>query len=894
MQTTSRSSLDCALHPKNIAVLGASNRPLSRGSFIWKAVAGSSLLPNAWPINPKYKYIGERPCLPSIKEVPEVLDLAVISLRADRITKALSDVCQHGVRAVLITPDEQQYSCDPLWLKKLQQIASHYNVRLIGPDSLGFMNPNAAINASYWPTLAKPGNIALISQSGMIAGAFVDYAQETELGFSGLINTGAAIDIDLPELIDYYANHSETRVIAIHLEGLRHPRLFFSAIRAAARKKHVVILKAGTDPHFAADRLASFKLGSDAGRHDAFVAMVRRAGAILIESFEEFTAAVTAFSSNRLPRGNRLAVIANGSGFAALAATAVNEQVDLHGLSNETITALQRAFPSSQIAVNPINVGTTAPTERYEKTLQLILQDPMIDGAVVVVAPGPVQSIQQTLNSLVKTASTSFKPVISAWIGDRATRHARHQLLGLSNAPISAVRSPVVAARAFGYLAQRTYLLERMHDEPDSWKPDTSHAIHHARNIIRFARQNERHLLQVAETSLLLEKFGISTAPFLIAHSLPEAKNHAQQLGFPVVMKAIVPGRDHQSEMNGVHLHLHTENDITQAWDHIKTSTESVIPPTQFSGVIIQKMIPHHALREMHLSITVDHVLGPVIEFGVGGLGAGLYKEQSVALPPLTLNDARRFIQDSHISQTFGDFRGLPPVNTESLAKMACILSVIAENIPAVQTLSLDPLVWTPQGLIVLDASIRLSDKPLEAERTYNHLTICPAPKQNTQRLQTKNGTLILRALEEEDYSEYRAFLTRLSGKSLYFRFQTSTQLPIERIVELCQVDYTRESAWALVDSNGAIHGAARWKTTNTPQEAEFGIAIEDTWQGQGLARPLMEAIEQSALNLGKRRLIAYVLPNNETMHGILTHFGFIQQDASTWIKLLSNNFEIL
>ncbi|EJW94746.1 GCN5-related N-acetyltransferase, partial [gut metagenome] len=217
-----------------------------------------------------------------------------------------------------------------------------------------------------------------------------------------------------------------------------------------------------------------------------------------------------------------------------------------------------------------------------------------------------------------------------------ATRHVRHQLLGLSNAPISAVRSPVVAARAFGYLAQRTSLLERMHDKAESWKPEVSSAIQNARNIIHFVIKSERHVLHPAETSLFLEKFGIPTVPFLIAHSLQEAKNHAKKLESPVIMKAMIPGQGHHSEMDDVLLNLYTETEITQAWNHIQNTIKASVPPIQFSGVIIQKTIPHHALREMRLSLTVDHVLGPVIEFGAGGLGAGLYNGQSVALPPLT------------------------------------------------------------------------------------------------------------------------------------------------------------------------------------------------------------------------------------------------------------------
>ena len=197
-----RPSLSRALCPETVAVIGASDRLRSRGSYVWRAVSRSALLKNAWAINPKYKYIGERPCFSKISEVPGDIDLAVISLRADRILHALIEVGERGAGAVLITPDENAYSSDRLWLEKLRVVAEQYQLRLIGPDSIGLMNPGIGVNASYWPSLPKPGNIALMAQSGMIATALLDYAQEAALGFSGVIATGAGSDTDRPELRD--------------------------------------------------------------------------------------------------------------------------------------------------------------------------------------------------------------------------------------------------------------------------------------------------------------------------------------------------------------------------------------------------------------------------------------------------------------------------------------------------------------------------------------------------------------------------------------------------------------------------------------------------------------------------------------------------------------------
>ena len=426
----------------------------------------------------------------SINEVPGSIDLAVISLRADRILKALIDAGERGVAYALITPDENAYASDATWLTKLQLVADQYGMRLIGPDSLGLMNPGLGVNASYWPNLPRPGNIALITQSGMIGTALLDYAQGAELGFSGVVSTGAAIDVDMPELIDYYANDKNTRVIALHIEGIRRPREFYSSLRAACARKHVVILKAGSGSGYAADRIACFKMGTDAGSEGALAALVERAGATLVPTFEEFTAAVSGFATNRLPRGNRIAVIANGSGFASLTASAAQAcGIDLHGLSNATIKDLKTAYPSQQIAVNPVNVGATASPERYRKTLQIVLQDPMIDGALVVVAPSPVTTIDPTLKLLAKTAAGSYKPVITAWVSDRIALSVRKQLRSVPNAPISAIQSPVAAALAFGYLAAEARRRADRLSIPPEWSVELNPAkLAEARAIVNGAR----------------------------------------------------------------------------------------------------------------------------------------------------------------------------------------------------------------------------------------------------------------------------------------------------------------------------------------------------------------------------------------------------------------------
>lgn len=889
-----RPTLKRALCPENIAVIGASDRTASRGSFVWRAVARSKLLKNAWAINPKYKYIGERPCFSSINEVPGSIDLAVISLRADRILKALIDAGERGVAYALITPDENAYASDATWLTKLQLVADQYGMRLIGPDSLGLMNPGLGVNASYWPNLPRPGNIALITQSGMIGTALLDYAQGAELGFSGVVSTGAAIDVDMPELIDYYANDKNTRVIALHIEGIRRPREFYSSLRAACARKHVVILKAGSGSGYAADRIACFKMGTDAGSEGALAALVERAGATLVPSFEEFTAAVSGFATNRLPRGNRIAVIANGSGFASLTASAAQTcGIDLHGLSNATIKDLKTAYPSQQIAVNPVNVGATASPERYRKTLQIVLQDPMIDGALVVVAPSPVTTIDPTLKLLAKTAAGSYKPVITAWVSDRIALSVRKQLRSVPNAPISAIQSPVAAALAFGYLAAEARRRADRLSIPPEWSVELNPAkLAEARAIVNGARLEGRHALSPSETGRLLACFEIPAVPLREVGTLEEAGAAADELGWPVALKVTAPGLRHKSDIGGVVLDIKDRDGLAAAWHSMEESLVNNSPMTPMVGAVVQKMVPHSSVRELHLAIAYDNVLGPVVEFGAGGIGSELYQDKKAALVPITLSEADRLVESTRIARALGTYRGLAPADRTLIAQMLCRLSVLAALIPAIRDLTINPLVWTDGGAAAIDADVNLNEAPVESEPGYPHLTVCAPPWEEGREVVFGGEALTLRTFVQSDFHPLKRFLGRLSEKTFYLRFHTSVHLSDERICELASLDYAREAAWALA-KDGEIHAVARWRLTGEPGEAEFGIVVEDAWQRRGLARVLMAHIETTASERGVTRLVGHVLKGNEAMQGMMTAMGYTlgegdSRDTDPWVKDIS------
>lgn len=887
--------LSRALKPNDIALIGASDRALSRGSYIWQSLCQSPLSAHAWPVNPKYKYIGEHRCYANILDVPVTVDLAIIALRADRVLGALQDIAQAHIKAVLIATEEGDYAQNRHWLDQIQAFAKAHQITLIGPDSLGIMIPGLGLNASFRPFMPRAGNIALLAQSGLIATSLLDYAQEAELGFSGVVTTGAELDVNMASLIEYFAKDRNTRVIAIELQALRHPQRFYSAIREASLTKHVIVLKAGDGSSYVADRLASFKYATDAGDDRAFSALVEQAGAQRVRSFEHFKAGIAALATNRLPRGARLALISNDSGFAALCADAAHAMgVDLHGLSNETIHALEKLYPSPQLPINPIIVGATASSARFRDTLDAVLKDPMIDGAIVIVAPGPVSMIDPTLKYLAKCAQGATKPVITAWVSDTITRSVRSQLRLVPNAPISAIQSPTEAAQAFATLAQRIESRNSRFIPASPYRLPLKRAVlDRVRQTLDEYRKRGQYSLSTHELSSVFELLELQYAPSEVATTPEEAVALAQRFGCPIALKVWAQGLHQRTPIGGVELNLYQPEAIVEAWAKILDNLETLSPMTPFKGMTVQPMVPHSPLRALRVGVTLDHVLGPLIELGASDRQMDNNTPKAVGIPPMSEASTQALLNQPGLKAYSRYRRDLPEMNRDELAKILKRLSVLASLIPAINRFKINPLVFTSTGPIVLDAMLELNDRSLTPESGYPHMSICPPDwEDQTEHHPPKGETLTLRPLLNADYLPFVSFIESLSDKSRYLRFHTNAPMSHDRLCELTQPDYARESPWALFAGNTLV-ASGRIKATETPGTAEFGIVVADAWQRQGLARVLMTKLEEKARNMGFTSLVGYVLRGNEGMQKLMQRLGYQkledpeQRDTDPWVKTL-------
>lgn len=895
-------ALERALDPRSIAVVGASERPESRGFHLWRAVSRSASDVALHPVNPKYRYVGEHRAYASTAEIPGRVDLAVLALPQERIAEALNGMDPKRVGAVLIAPEDANLFVDGLTARAVTEAAKTRGLRLIGPDSIGIAIPSRGINASLWPEMPPEGNIALVTQSGMIATALVERMLETNAGFSAVVNSGAETDLGMPDFLEYFARDPKTRVIALQVEAVRHPSRFWSTLRSAAQRKPVVILRAGAPAGHISERLAALRFGTDAGRREAFAALITQAGAHLVTGFDEFAAATTAFSIGRTPQGEgtRTAILTNGSGFAAMAADdAADAGLTLPGLTTDVVQTMRRKWPGEQMPVNPVILGAGSSEARFRETLELLLGDPGMDAVLTIAAPNPALDFDTVVRGIAQASQTSMKPVGFAWVSERQSAAVRRTLSHYPDARVCAVRSPDDAARALGLLAAQTRLVRARREPPAGPRPRLGQArLTELRSIVEHALLAGRHRLEGDERVRFFELLGMRTVETQRASTADEAVRAALELGFPVALKADAPGIAGKAELGLVELTLFAPSDVRVAFERLRASYGRAETSAPWRGVVVEKMHPHVPERELRFAIVRDHVWGPTLEFGQGGLSGELHPESAAALPPVSLDVARRTVRQPAVARTFGGFRGMPPVDIDRAAELLCLLSDVAEAIPAVRELRIDPVVPAADGFLALDARVWLWNGPVRPEPNHPHLTL-GAPPEVDETFETADGTRYrTRPLEEDDFPRFLEFVTALSDKSFYLRFHSSARLSEERIASLCRLDYRREAVWGDLrgddEAGERIACLGRVSLADDPEregEAEFGVVVADADQRRGLASRMMTRLEAEARRLGASAIFGIVLRGNDGMNAMMAKLGYVRADDGRetvrWRKIL-------
>lgn len=869
--------LDRLFSPQAIAVFGASDKADSVGARVYDNLRKGGYGKPIYAINPKYKRLHRKPCYASITDINKPIDLAVIATPAAGVADILRDCGAHGVSAaIIISAGFSEGNGHGRALESaVLEVARQYQMRILGPNCLGLIRPQHGMNATFSKNTAREGNLALVSQSGALCTSILDWAAAQDIGFSAIVSLGGAADIDFGDVLDYLAQDPQTHSILLYVEGIRDARRFMSGLRIAGRMKPVVVIKAGR--HEAGTRAAITHSGAITGADDVFDAALQRAGVVRVLSIEQLFSAAQLLSSGQRVSGNRLAIITNGGGLGVMATDrAIDLGVTLASLSNETITQLSAALPEHWSHANPIDVLGDAPAERYRLALSACLQDPAVDGVLVMLSPQAVTDADACAKAVIEAKNTSTKPVLACWMGEEQVGAAKKRFLRnqLPNFP-----NPESSVEAFASLAsyyQNQPLLLQVpaplsrHSDPD---------VDGARLIVEGALAEKRTVLSIVESKALLHAFFIPTTQSIECSSANDALVAAESMSFPVAMKINSVDITHKTDVGGVMLNISNAQAIRNSYQVLIEKAQTINPDARIKGVTVEPMYTPANGRELFIGVVRDPVFGPVITFAAGGIHVEVLRDRAVALPPLNTFLAEKMIKQTHAATLLGEFRHMPAVNMDALVQVLRRVSEMVCELPEIIAMDINPLISDEKNVMALDARI-VVERPSASLERYDHMAIHPYPSYLVSQWQLADGTNIkIRPIRPEDASIEQSFVRELSNRSKYFRFmQGLNELTEQMLVRFTQLDYYRELALLAVLEQGDKEtelGVARYVMNADAKSCEFALVVADKWQHKGIGSQLMRALIDAARQRGFKVMDGEVLSNNSNMLKLTENLGF-------------------
>jgi acetyltransferase len=877
--------------PSSVALFGASNRTDSVGGIVLHNLLNSGYGGRVYAINPQRGEVQGHKAYSALGDIPDPVELAVVATPAATVPEIIEACGEHGVHMMLILSAGFRET-GPQGLKleeRVTQLAKRHGVRLMGPNCLGIIRPDQGLNVTFGHNNARPGNLALVSQSGAICTAILDWAESNEIGFSAVVSTGIAADLDFGDYLDFLVTDPQTRSILLYIEGIKDARRFMSSLRAAARIKPVIALKVGR--HAAGAEASMSHTGALVGSDETFSAALSRSGVLRVKSIGQLFAAAKALSTSHYRRASeRLVIITNGGGPGVMAADrAIDQGIELSTLSDETITALNDVLPAVWSHANPVDIIGDATPERYRRALDICLEDPGVDGAIVILTPQAMTQPTRAAEAVIEAAEKSKKPILTCWMGGNQVETARRLF---NNARIPDFRMLENAVDAFSYLArynrnQRLLLQTPSRLTGGQEPPD----VEGARLIIEGVLTEQRKVLTEPESIAVLRAFRIPAVQNGVAHSPNEALVIAESIGFPVAMKVLSPDISHKSDAGGVRLNINSAGEVRGAYRSLVDQVTERSPGVTIAGVTVEKMYRSPNGRELMIGIMRDPVFGPVISFGSGGVSVEVMQDTAISLPPLNRRLALDLINRTRVSRLLSGFRQLPPVNIDLLVDVLLRVSNMACELPWLQEMDINPLIMDEKEIIAVDARIRV-DYPKPSTDPYHHLAIHPYPAHLATTYQLSDGTdIVIRPIRPEDADMEQEFVRQLSPEAKYFRFMNALQeLSQEMLVRLTQIDYYNEMALVAVNptSRGEEQiGVARYYTNPDQKSCEFALVVSDAWQGHGIGHQLMQILMEIARDRGLEYMEGQVLSNNTRMLKLMgsLHFGIGQNPEDSSIK---------
>ncbi len=869
--------------PKMVAVIGATERPGSVGrNILWNLIS-SSFGGTVFPVNPSRSNVLGIKSYPKIADISEKIDLAVIVTPAESVPKIVTECADVGVKgAIIISAGFKETGESGIRLEQeILDRARQSKMRIIGPNCLGIMCPITGLNATFARSMAKPGNVGFISQSGALCTAVLDWSFQANVGFSSFISIGSMLDVSWGDLIDYLGDDAKTQSIVIYMESIGDARSFLSAAREVALTKPIIVLKAGRTERSA--KATTSHTGTLAGSDDVLDAAFQRCGVLRVNTIDELFYMAQVLSKQPRPRGPRLSVITNAGGPGVLAADAlIKNGGELATLSKDTLTGLNEFLSPNWSHNNPIDILGDANPNSYAKAVDIVSKDHNTDGLLVILTPQAVTDPTQTAEQLKSFGRNEDIPILASWMGG-ADVLAGISILNSANIPTFPY--PDLAVRAFIFMWRYSFNLRGLYETPEfSLLPDEEPIkLQSVKGLLDKVNSSARTQLTELESKNLFECYGIPVVDTRLAKSCEEAIAIAEEIGYPVVLKLNSETISHKSDVDGVKLDLLDAHAIGQAFFSIQSSVRNKVNIDAFQGVTVQPMIKTDGF-EVIVGSSVDSQFGPVLLFGAGGYLVETFKDQALSLPPLTTTLARRMIEKTQIYKALQGVRGKKPVNILALEKLLVRFSQLVSEQPKIKEIDINPLLVSTDQILALDARIILHDSKSSSEQS-SRCAIRPYPKQYVSPWALRDGTdVVIRPIRPEDEPLIVKFHEPLSEQSVYFYFfqpmKLSRRTTHERLTRICFLDYDRQISLVAeykdhTTAERSILGVVRLIKQHGQKEAEFAMIVGDSNQKKGLGEELLRRLLQIARDEKLKRITADILPDNRPMQRICEKLGF-------------------
>lgn len=696
------------LHPKSVAVIGATDRAGSVGNVLMQNLIEAGFEGKIYPVNQSRESIHGLKTYRNPEDLPEPPDLAVIAVPAKAVPKVIADLGAKGTKAVVVitagfSESGETRGCE--LQSDMLKVARAHSLRIIGPNCIGIQIPKAKLNASFAKTNALPGQIALVSQSGAMATAIVDWATSNGIGFSHVLSLGDMSDVDFGDALELLAGDEEVKAIILYVEAISSPQKFMSAAAALSKSKPIIVVKSGRFAEGA--RAAKSHTGALAGSDKVYDVLFRRAGILRVFDLEELFDSAETLSKLDVPKGERLAILTNGGGAGVLATDAlIAEGGRLAQISSQFTKILDEILPPTWSKANPIDIIGDASAERYEQSLQAVLNDQENDAVLVMNCPTAIVDSTKVAEGVVRTIHGHPKSVFTVWLGGQTQDSSRAMF---ESAGIPSFATPARGVRAFMHLVRYRRLREELTNDSTNSGREFRVDKKMLADILTENIRSGRQWLSELDAKRILSAYGIPTTEPVFFRTPEEATQVANGESEPMVLKIVSSDITHKSDVGGVALNLRGPRQIETAASSMLEKIRTKQPHAKIEGFLLEKMITRKNSWELIVGINQDPQFGPVILFGEGGTAVEAIDDTSLELPPLNVHLARKMVERTRIYKRLRGFRNRPAADLNAIFETLLRISQLTQDFPEIAELDINPLLADENGVMAIDARIRVT-----------------------------------------------------------------------------------------------------------------------------------------------------------------------------------------